>query len=481
MQNIGMSGPIPPKTNTRNRLVGFSRPLLFLQVVCFAILYAVWMLPGTIALRNVCLGLGALASIYPVYQARHYFFRKAAIPVWLLIALFAWAAFHLLFLAQDPILQYKEFTSIWKHTFIGAVFALGFGIALSAAITTDNNLQNDNSQNSIYWVACKVIAYVGLFTPTAIYLIKFGLAAYGPQLGVATPLYLQPYIGSNSYYIAKTAYMCFCMPMFATGLGLLYFNIVNDRWLSLMNLIYIASIAAVVFVFNGENIKNGFVYCLLLVIVFIFCLLSSLFKKHLINKILLIILFISTSAFLLMAHANKNESWKTFVVDAKIAWQIDKYSHWKFGGQHGYPINEELGMRVSKTNYERIAWAKAGMHLIIKNPLGYGLVERSFGQLSFRQWPETILTQSHSGWIDLTLGIGIPGLLLLLTPLSILLSRLSPSGGLVNPIDGVLWWKILASLLMWCTTEISQKVYFDSLVFWLALGAGLMLNPRKTA
>ncbi|QWD32235.1 hypothetical protein G6678_01670 [Polynucleobacter paneuropaeus] len=419
--------------------------------------------------------MGALTSIYSVYQARHYFFRKAAIPVCLLIALFAWAVFHLLFLAQDPILQYEEFTSIWKRTFIGAVFALGFGIALSAAITKDNNLQNDNSKNSIYWLACKVIAYVGLFTPTAIYLIKFCLAAYGPQLGVATPLYLQPYIGSNSYYIAKTAYMCFCLPMFAAGLGLLYFNIANDRWLSLMNLIYIASIRAVVFVFNGENIKNGFVYCLLLVIVFILCLLFSLFKKHFINKTLLIILFISTSAFLLMEHINKNESWKTFVADAKIAWQIDQYSQWRVGQ---YPVNE-LGKVVSGTNYERVAWAKAGVRFIAENPLGYGLVERSFGHFGSRQWPGTTLTQSHSGWIDLALGMGIPGLGFVLSALFILLYRLSSDKRVSSPIDGVVWWILLASLLMWCTTEISQKVYFDSLIFWLAIGAGLTLNRTR--
>ena len=478
MQNIAMSDLASSKASAGTSVITVSYPLLFLQIVCFAILYAIWMLSGTIALRNICIGLGAMASIYPIYQARHDFLRKAAIPVWLLIALFAWAIFHLLFLAQDPVLQFEEFTSIWKRSFIGAIFALGFGISLSAAMNSSADSHSAASNHRIYWAACKVIAYIGLFTPTAIYLIKFGLATYGPQLGIVIPHSLQTYVGANSFYIPKTAYMCFCLPMFAVGLGLLYANISHEGWLSPLNLIYILSIAGVLFVFNGENIKNGYVYALLLVIIFIFCLLASQLKRHLLKKLFLIILFCSASAFLLMAHVSKNESWRTFVADAKIAWQIDQYPQWKLSGQQGYPTNEQ-GTTVSVTNYERIAWAKAGVGLIIKNPLGYGLVERSFGHFGARQWPGTTLTQSHSGWIDLTLGIGIPGLGLILSAIFMLLYRLSPFGAPINSIAGGLWWAVLASLLMWCTTEISQKVYFDSLIFWLALGAGLTLRPYK--
>lgn len=188
--------------------------------------------------------------------------------------------------------------------------------------------------------------------------------------------------------------------------------------------------------------------------------------------------FCITGIFLLTHHINKNESWRTFLADAKIAWQTEQFAQWKFSGQQGYPSNE-LGTVVSVTNYERIAWAKEGIKLIVQNPFGFGLVERSFGHLGSRQWPGTTLTQSHSGWIDLTLGLGIPGFALIFAALLTLLYRLSRFGGYVNPINGALWWILLASLLMWCTTEISQKVYIDSLIFWLALGAGLTLIPRK--
>ena len=108
-----------------------SPALLFVQVFCFAMLYAIWMLPGTIGLRNICLGIGALLSLYPIYQSRHLFLQKKATPIWLIAALFGWVTFHLLFLSQDPVAQMAEFTSIWKRSAVGVIFALGMGISIA--------------------------------------------------------------------------------------------------------------------------------------------------------------------------------------------------------------------------------------------------------------------------------------------------------------------------------------------------------------
>lgn len=141
---------------------------------------------------------------------------------------------------------------------------------------------------------------------------------------------------------------------------------------------------------------------------------------------------------------------------------------------------------VSVTNYERMAWAKEGIKLAIQNPLGYGLIERSFGHLAKLNWPDSKLHQSHSGWIDLTLGLGIPGILLILSSLLLLLHHIFKSagqqgGGTIatqSIYPAMAWCAIFSLLIIWCTTEISQKVYFDDLIFWLALASGLSLgNP----
>ena len=449
--------------------------LLFVQVFCFAILHAIWMLPGTIGLRNTCLGIGALLSLYPLYQSRHLFLQKRAIPIWLIATLFGWVTIHLLFLAQDPIAQLAEFTSIWKRSAIGVIFALGMGISIAHL----RKLANTSTQISRWMSACWILFYMGLLAPTLIYLIKVLLTLYGPHWGIVAPQAIQMYVGTNSIYVAKTAYVAFCLPVFAVALGSLLRNIESHRWVSWSNLAYLATLPAVFAVFYAENIKNGVAYGLALVLVFLLLVVASLFKGRWVPKVLLSLILLIASIFFLNSHLQQNDSWKTFGADAKVALNTSQYQQWKFNGEKGYP-NNALGAPVSVSNYERIAWAKEGIRLVIQNPLGYGLVERSFGRLGKIAWPDSKLHQSHSGWIDLTLGLGIPGFLLIFTTLLILLYQMI---GLIkgdqkiqNLFPNLARWTLLSLLFMWCTTEISQKIYIDELIFWLALGSGICLE-----
>ncbi len=449
-----------------------SNVALLIQVCCFAILYAIWVLPGTIGLRNTCLILGACLSFFPIYLSRRLILRKRAIPIWLLIALFGWATFHLFVLSQNPVLQYEEFTSIWKRAAIGVWFAFGMGLSISRL---DQELNKSKWWQMTYWI----IFYLGLLAPTMIYLIKVLIATYGQKWGILMPQSIQMHVGANSVYVAKTAYVAFCLPALAVGLGMLLQNIQNHRWLSLGNIFYILTIPAVFIVFHFEDIKNGVAYGIFLIAVFLLFLLASLFKGHWFLKLLLGLSLLMASIFFVSKHIEQNASWKSFAADARIALQTTQYPQWKYCGTQGYPKNQ-LGAMVSVTNYERVAWAKEGIVLITQNPLGYGLIERSFGHLGKIAWPDSLLHQSHSGWIDLTLGIGIPGVALILTALILLLWQLHPNKSSNTSLYLKSWkqscrWVLVATLLMWCTTEISQKVYFDALIYWLSFAAGLSI------
>ena len=147
--------------------------IVWVQCICFSVLYAIWALPETILIRHICLIIGALLSLWAIYQNRHSFFHWRAIPVWLIVALFAWATFHLFFLANDFAAQYEEYTSIWKRTAIGAVFALGFGVALSSY-----SRKQDSKENALW-----TLIYIGLLAPTLIYIVKYVLTNYGVQKG----------------------------------------------------------------------------------------------------------------------------------------------------------------------------------------------------------------------------------------------------------------------------------------------------------
>jgi hypothetical protein len=109
--------------------------------------------------------------------------------------------FHLIFLSNDFALQYQEYTTIWKRTALGALFAIGWGLALA------NTKLSPKVARSLW-----VLVYLGLLAPTFIYIVKYVLTHYGVQKGWLVPEYWKLHYGSLPFYLPKTAYVCFCLP-----------------------------------------------------------------------------------------------------------------------------------------------------------------------------------------------------------------------------------------------------------------------------
>jgi hypothetical protein len=283
------------------------------------------------------------------------------------------------------------------------------------------------------------------------------------------------YSGSaSSFYIPKIAYVFFCLPSLALALGMMLVKLKNgddDK----QYIICLTVIFSVLGVFYLENIKNGFIYGFILLIFFLtklfFSGLSGLAKWQWI----LISLLISFASIFFVHNIHGNDSWRTLIADAKVASQIDQNDVWKYGRPELYP-NNELGKKVSITNYERISWGIEAFRLVKENPLGYGTVLASFGHLTKEKWPDSSLTQSHSGWLDLMLGIGIPGVLLLMSA-TLLAVKNATSLRFPWAIFGV--WSLVAILILFVTTEVSQKVYVDTFVWLVSLVAALAL-PKTT-
>jgi hypothetical protein len=250
---------------------------------------------------------------------------------------------------------------------------------------------------------------------------------------------------------------------------------------------------AVLATFYFINIKNGIAYSIILLILFGFLVLNLRLKnltfsyseirhwKIWIIKVVLIMAVGLISMPIVSRHIEQNRSWGSFWVDSKVAIQVDQTDEWKFWGQKGYPLNE-LGKPVSPTNYERLSWGIIGLRLLGDNPLGYGLVENSFGFLTKIKWPDSRLAQSHSGWLDLALGIGIPGIGLILGSLGLVIYRLNKK--IVTQKKGAheIWisrinWIFCVLILLWCTSEISFKTHLIALIFWISLGSGLAISP----
>ena len=462
--------------------------LVVTQAVCFAILYAVWMLPKTTFLRNSCLGLGAFLSIFVVFRFRKAFLNKAAIPVYLLIALYVWLIFHLLFLSNDFEAQYLELTSVWKNSAIGIVFGLGFGISLVSMATRASDANLKGNKDSRVANAVWVLIWIGLIAPEVIYLIKWLVMRYGIVWGLDVPDYLKLWPSSAPYYISKNTYVCFCLPVLAIALGQIKHQVNLNRLMSFANIFYVGVITSALFVFWGEKIFNGYIYSFMCAIILCSYLLWGYCKQAKLNRQLLVILFMLALIAGLSYLIKKDVHFQSFLADAKIATQLEKYPQWKYNGEQVYPQNE-IGSQVNGSNYERLSWLTYGVQLIPRHPLGYGLLQSSFGHLVKIDYPDSKMHQSHSGWLDLALGIGLPGASLILSALLLAVRNCANPRNIISEMSvgsmqqlqaylSLGRWSLLGLGLIWCTTELSQRLYIDSLLFWIALATGLGIGSR---
>jgi hypothetical protein len=438
--------------------------LIWIQCAAFLVLYAVWILPEIVGFRNTALVVGALSGLYPIYQYRACLLSKRAMPIWLIVALFIWATFHLIFLSQDYATQLLELKRIWKYAALGVIFAFGLGLSLASV-----------QSNKYYRVL-----YLGLMSPILIYLGKYLLTILGVSAGATFKAYAT--LSPGYAWIPKYSYVAFCLPTLAIAFGYLRRLVDSKNILTVKSSLLVMGnallICAILFIFYEQDIRNGIAgafICFLIFLLIIFLFHQT--AKKLFLKLSLLIVFCVILGISFYWQMHKNAQWSTLAEDTKIALQIDQYSHWKFAGAQGYPNRGGAG--VSPSNYERVAWAKVGAQLVINHPLGYGLVEDSFKRLVKEKWPEASpnLSHSHSGWIDLALGMGLPGFFCVFAAL---LCCLWASRQMDQSSKTIVFWGLLANLILWCTTEVSTNVPFSALLFWLALSSGLVIANDAT-
>lgn len=429
------------------------------------------MLPGVVGVRNTALIVGALAGLYVIYQYRAQLLQNRATPIWLVVALFLWAIFHLIFLSQDKQAQLLELSRIWRYAAIGAIFAFGLGISLSNSLQGANfNVQNARSS---YWQ----VIYLGLAAPALVYLIKYLSIFYGARWGIEVPPYLRIYSESQPYYVPKSDYVAFCLPPLAIALGQIKL-LVNHResWGVRQYLLLITCMTLIIgtlFLFINQNIKNGVAHTALCIGFFILLILLQIRTGNWWKKSAMIAVTLVCLSLALYSHFQKDSTWRTLMVDTQIAFQIDQYQHWKYAGEKSYPMNGHGGM-VSVTTFERVAWFRAGLELAAITPFGYGLVEDSFKRMAKLKWPEVSpnLSHTHSGWLDLILALGIPGFLLIISAISILIRQ---SLYIAPPWNSMVFWLLISLALLWVTTEVSATISFMALVFWISWCSGLTL------
>ena len=102
------------------------------SILSVCTLLFIWVLPNTIALRNILLVMGGFAGLFLIGRNWVIFKRYSiqAIPLYLVLGLFLWVLVHSAFFSLNRDLELSEVKSLWLRAFAGFLMAIGLGISL---------------------------------------------------------------------------------------------------------------------------------------------------------------------------------------------------------------------------------------------------------------------------------------------------------------------------------------------------------------
>ena len=156
---------------------------------------------------------------------------------------------------------------------------------------------------------------------------------------------------------------------------------------------------------------------------------------------------------------------------------------------------DATGRPIHGSTYERVSWFIKGVQIIQAKPLGNGLSHLAFGHYMRAEYPNSLVLMTHSAWIDYTLGLGLPGLLLVWAAIGMVLGRsFSLQSLLGTPVySGAVdhsffrgWiayiapWLLLGMLGFWFVGEVSEREYLEHYFFLIALlGMGTHIDASN--
>jgi O-antigen ligase len=281
------------------------------------------------------------------------------------------------------------------------------------------------------------------------------------------------YSEPNKSYISKYQFVLFAMIAYSWIL----FNLVNEinklnSIKIILRLVSLLTIALSIFLVNG---KNGFLYMGLILIVVMIQLLWKNIRN--IKIILLVAVLFLGSAYIGYHHVKSNPVWTNLIEDIEVARHTDKIQIWKnYRDGELDELQNASGKNVSNTTYFRTAWLIEGGKLVSDNPLGYGLIQNSFKFIAKKEWPDSNLSHTHSGWLDIILGLGIPGFLLILVSFVALIKKGFSSE---NFYAKSAIWVLPTIFLAFLTSELSEKISFEVMIFYLAFYCGSTLKSKQ--
>lgn len=422
-------------------------------------LLGIWVLPNTIALRHLFLGIGFISSLVVIYKSdffsKRYFLEF--LPLALLALLFIWALVHYLLFSLNPSLELQEIKSIWARAFLGSVIAIGLSIALRVR---------------------KVLRpwfFVALFLVSWINLVAYFYLSYEDGHFLLPADFVWRFVFKK---IEAAFFGVIAISIACANLVNLMSRRLDKRSVAYITLWFLAITTAIISSLvantkNGVAIALGLCVLLGLNLIYRACFKVGSSRAKVFVPVAFVCLLLLASWKVHVQFAS--QGWGTLIEDIQISSQLDKHNFWRFNGQHwnkvlgeSFPTNSR-GLPVAGNTYERVAWATQGILLIYQYPMGYGSINRSFvGMLNHAGIKQELESQTHSGWIDFGLAFGAPGICILLALFCSIIYKGFHNGGQFGLMGA---WLIIGFIPFGVIAEINYKHNFEILLFFIAFAA----------
>ena len=428
-------------------------------VLAAASLLAIWPLPNTIALRQLLLVAGALVATTIVRSSKSALRSAENWNIWVFFSFFIWLGFHYIVLSSNREDQWHELKSDWARALLASLIGLSLGLMVRSTKT---------DQRGRLLIG---VFIAGLAGTVAIYLARYLIEVARTGQAIHTDFYMVPYLGKTPLVVFGSMLLCGLFSKLSTDLSAQEKKV----WHPLSVLVIVC--VGVTYYFS--NTKNGFIVFILIFLFYAFRLVRARKRGWTPEKWVGALIFLALVGFL-EVHIDTNPAWLNFYADIKAGHDIEHNQNWKNAAQYPLPINDQ-GEIANASTYERSAWATAGAILVQEHPLGYGLINHSFGALALQKWSDFYKPigkyrhASHSAWLDFTLGFGIPGLALVMLPLWVAFYRASGQTGFWFE-----WvrWSVPVLTLVYAITEVCTAHFIEFLFFNIALVSGI--TARKT-
>lgn len=461
-------------TNQPQHLRDFTFRFLleWLTLFCGVVLLLVWPIEGTIAARNIALVLGCMTSLVWIIFYRPQLKLLAYLPQLLLLAVPLWLWVHYFLLPTDITAQLYDLQGTWLRVVLGVVMATGLGLMISSRMQYQ------------FWLWAAMIA-----------LVVMALAMY-LNSALTAGQFLIPGFRAMFKYKSAVVYFLMWPCMFAYALLHLKLIEINENkpfsWSGVFgNFLLLGSCWAM---FIAAQALNG-----VLIAVFMGAVLIAFFLKYsLINrkvsdrrKWVLLLMYLSLFVIALSTFWNYDKKHEKKLVnligDARIASQIDKHNAWQRDPtviQPWTPSNE-LGRPLNGSTYERVAWFSKGIQLLAAHPEGAGFSHSAFRYFMHKENTRFNVNNTHSGWLDFALGVGIPGVMLTWIAIAFVMRRALINvtrkySNKIREMGLITLWMLAGMWFLWWPTEVSEREFIEYFYFMIALLASVnCTNPQK--